>query len=99
MSEQKLLTINLVNDVRLLIQEPDFIEHIYFEPSSESVYAKHLFTNKPIFIGIIPKEFINLFSKKLIVIKSWKLLIETREIQLNIILNDYVEQQKKERNN
>ena len=99
MSESKSITIELVNDVRLLINEPDFITDIFFEPLSEKVYAKHLFTTKPIYIGLIPKEYVNLLYQKLIVIKSWKLLIDTREIQLNLIINDYVEQKKQDRRN
>ena len=76
------------NTSKMLFLEPEFIEEIFFEPGTESIYAKHLFASKSIFIGIIPKEYVSLFTKKLIRVKSWKLIPETSEIQLHITLND-----------
>ena len=73
-------------DIRLLFEQPELIQKIYFEPSSERVWAKHYFSSIPIYIGLIPKEFISLFSKSLIKIKSWK-LIPNDKIILKISLD------------
>jgi hypothetical protein len=74
-------------DVRLLFNSPELIQKIYFEPSSEKVWAKHYFSSIPILVGLIPKDFVNLFSKNLIVIKSWKLIPDNNKIVLKITLN------------
>jgi hypothetical protein len=82
------LTINTKEqDVRLLFNSPELIQKIYFEPSSEKVWAKHYFSSIPILVGLIPKDFVNLFSKNLIVIKSWKLIPDNNKIVLKITLN------------
>lgn len=82
------LTINTKDqDVRLLFNSPELIQKIYFEPSSEKVWAKHYFSSIPILIGLIPKNYLTLFHKNLIVIKSWKLIPGNNEIILKITLN------------
>lgn len=78
------LDIQLSNDIKLLEQEPDLIQKVYFDPSSESVWAKHYFSSTPIFLGVIPKDFVSLFHKKLIRIKSWKLDTKTYKLTLKI---------------
>lgn len=82
------ITINTEKqDVRLLFNSPELIQRVYFEPSSEKVWAKHYFSSIPILVGIIPKDFVNLFHKNLIQIKSWKLIPDSNEIILKITLN------------
>jgi hypothetical protein len=78
------ITIELSNDLKLLEQEPHLIQKVYFDPSSESIWAKHYFSTKPIFLGIIPKDFVSLFHKNLIKIKSWKLDTETYKLTIKI---------------
>jgi hypothetical protein len=86
--ETKTIDIPLIGEQRLLIAEPDFIEKVYFEPSSASIYAKHTFTLKPIFIALMPQKYVYLFTTKLITIKSWKIIPENQEIKLKIVLNE-----------
>lgn len=74
-------------DVKLLFNTPELIQKVYFEPSSEKVWAKHYFSSIPILIGLIPKEFVNLFKQKLVIIKSWKLIPDNNQIVLKITLN------------
>lgn len=82
------IEINTANqDTRLLFEQPELIQKIYFEPTSERVWAKHYFSTIPIYVGLIPKEFISLFSKSLIKIKSWKLIPDKNIIILKITLN------------
>ena len=84
----ELLEISTANqDTRLLFEQPELIQKIYFEPSSERVWAKHYFSTIPIYVGLIPKDYVNLFSKNLIKIKSWKLIPSENKIILKITLN------------
>lgn len=74
-------------DVKLLFDTPELIQKVYFEPSSEKVWAKHYFSSIPILIGLIPKDYVNLFKQKLVIIKSWKLIPDDNQIVLKITLN------------
>ena len=76
--------ITLPTNKRVLQEEPDYITSMFVEPGDGRVYARHLFATLPIFVGIIPKEFIGLFAKKIIQIKSWKVIED--EVQLKIEL-------------
>jgi len=86
MEQSKTLTIEVSGEDRLLIERPELTQKVYFEPSNESVWAKHYFSNTPIFLGIIPKDFVYLFRKKLVTIKSWKINTETNTILLKVTL-------------
>jgi hypothetical protein len=81
------IEVKISDDLKLLEQEPHLIQKVYFDPSSENIWAKHYFSTKPIYLGIIPKEFVSLFHKKLIRIKSWKLDIETYKLIIKIEIN------------
>ena len=74
-------------DVGLLFNNPELIQRVYFEPSSEKVWAKHYFSSIPILVGLIPKDYVNLFKQKLVIIKSWKIIPDNNEIVLKITLN------------
>ena len=82
------IEVNTANqNTRLLFEQPELIQKIYFEPSSEKVWAKHYFSSIPILVGLIPKDYLTLFCKSLIKIKSWKLIPDENKIILKITLN------------
>ena len=83
--ETTTLDVDVVN-IDMLIDTPELIEEMYFEPLSENVFAKHALVKEPIFIGNVPKSFVSLFFKKLIRIKSWKVIPEQNKVLLSIIL-------------
>ena len=72
----------------ILINEPDMIEEIFVDLLHQCFMAKHAEMDKPIFISAIPKQFLSLFSRNLIKIKSWHINSETQELSLGIMLSN-----------